>query len=100
MVPDSFVCAWTIEQGNVVRWFGINADITPKGATIRFWSVLDSSTRSADGFVILPSARHESTMTPFLFNTLAIGTIPAYLREIAKAQRTDRHRNGTLRKPT
>jgi hypothetical protein len=27
MVPDSFVGIWTIEQGNVVRWFGINADI-------------------------------------------------------------------------
>jgi hypothetical protein len=27
MVPDSFVCVWTIEQRNVVRWLGINADI-------------------------------------------------------------------------
>jgi len=27
MVPDSFVCVWTIEQGNVVRWFKINGDI-------------------------------------------------------------------------
>jgi hypothetical protein len=27
MVPDSFVCVWTIEQRNVVRWFGIKADI-------------------------------------------------------------------------
>jgi hypothetical protein len=27
MVPDSFVCVWTIEQGNVVRWFKINDDI-------------------------------------------------------------------------
>jgi hypothetical protein len=27
MVPDSFVCVWTIEQRNVVRWSGINADM-------------------------------------------------------------------------
>jgi hypothetical protein len=27
MEPDSFVCVWTIEQSNVVRRFGINADI-------------------------------------------------------------------------
>jgi hypothetical protein len=27
IVPDSFVYVWTIEQRNVVRWFGINADI-------------------------------------------------------------------------
>jgi hypothetical protein len=27
MLPDSFVCVWTIEQRNVVRWCGINADI-------------------------------------------------------------------------
>ena len=27
MVPDSFVCVWTIEQRNVVRRFGISADI-------------------------------------------------------------------------
>jgi hypothetical protein len=27
MVPDSFVCFWTIGQRNVVHWFGINADI-------------------------------------------------------------------------
>jgi hypothetical protein len=27
MVPDSFVCVWTIEQGNVVRRFEINDDI-------------------------------------------------------------------------
>jgi hypothetical protein len=49
-----------------------------KAGTIRFWSDLDSSTRSADGFVILPSVRHESTMTPFAFNALAIGTTIVY----------------------
>jgi hypothetical protein len=27
MAPDSFVYVRTIEQGNVVRWYGINADI-------------------------------------------------------------------------
>jgi hypothetical protein len=27
MMSDSFVCVWTIEQGNVVRWFEINDDI-------------------------------------------------------------------------
>jgi hypothetical protein len=32
-------------------------------------------------------------MTPFLFNILEIGTILANLREIAKAQRTDRYQN-------
>jgi hypothetical protein len=26
-IPDSFVRVWTIEQRNVVHWFGINADI-------------------------------------------------------------------------
>ena len=43
-----------------------------------FWPALDFLTRSAEGFVILPSVRHESTMTPFLFNVFAIGTVPAY----------------------
>jgi hypothetical protein len=33
----------------------------------------------------LPGVRHELTMTPFHFNSLAIGTIPAYPREIGKA---------------
>jgi hypothetical protein len=56
-----------------------------KVETIRFWSVLDSSMHYADGFVILPGVRHELTMTPFHFNSLAIGTIPAYPREIGKA---------------
>jgi hypothetical protein len=55
------------------------------------WSALEFRTRPAEGFVILPSVRHESTMTPFFSNTLAIGTILANLREIAKAQRTDRY---------
>jgi hypothetical protein len=32
------------------------------------------SARSADGFGILPDVRHESTMAPFVFNALAIGT--------------------------
>jgi hypothetical protein len=27
MAPDSLVYVRTIEQGNVVRWYGINADI-------------------------------------------------------------------------
>jgi hypothetical protein len=27
MIPDSFMCVWTIKQRSVVRWFGINADI-------------------------------------------------------------------------
>jgi hypothetical protein len=65
------------------------------GATIRpsVWSALDFRPRSAEGFVILPSVRHESPMTPFLFNTLAIGTIPANLREIAKVQGTDRYQD-------
>jgi hypothetical protein len=27
MAPDSFVCVRTIEQGYVVRWYGINANI-------------------------------------------------------------------------
>jgi hypothetical protein len=34
--------------------------------------------RCADGFVILPSVRHEWTMTPFFFNALAIGTTTVY----------------------
>jgi hypothetical protein len=32
-------------------------------------------------------------MTQFLFKPLAIGTILANLREVAKAQRTDRYQN-------
>ena len=47
-----------------------------------FWLALDFPTRSAEGFVILPSVRHVSTMTPFLFKTLAIGTIFATLWEL------------------
>jgi hypothetical protein len=58
-----------------------------------FWLVLDFPTRSAEGFVILPSVRHVSTMRPFLFKPLAIGTILAPLREIVKAQRTDCYQN-------
>ena len=77
----------------VFKFFSCQGQRTSNRRDHPFWSALDFRTRSAEGFVILPSARHVSMMTPFLFKTLAIGTILANLREIAKAQRTDRYQN-------
>jgi len=76
--PTNLVLRRCSSSSSCVQSSSCQGQRTSKGETIRFWSVLNSSTRSADGFVILPSVRHESTMTPVLFNTLAIGAIPAY----------------------